>query len=358
MALHVVPPSAAVFGDGQAPDARRRALLGLASAWMLAAPALAVGAPEPAALAPASTAPGLVLAGPPATVSYPLIRMAESGSLAAVAGPVRFQLWQTPDQLRAWAVGGGADFMAVPSNVAANLHAQGVPLRLLNVATWGMLWLVTRDATRHALEDFKGEEIAMPFRADMPDILFGLLASRLGLDARRDFSLRYVPTPFDAIQQLLTRRVDHALLPEPAVSMVLRKSASFPVSVVAPTLYRGVNLSAAWGRILKRAPRIPQAGVAAVGAHAADTGLSDLVRARYADALAWCQAHPAACGELVARHIPMLTPEAVADSLAQSHDQAVDAGMARPELEFFFRCLLEDQPALVGGRMPDDAFYV
>ncbi len=355
MVFRLAPLPVPSAGRPSVSKARRRALLGLVPAWglMLAAP--------PAAGAPAAAASGarpLVLAGPPATVSYPLVHMADSGSLDDIAPGARFQLWQNPDQLRAWAVGGGADFMAMPSNVAANLYAQGVPLRLLNVATWGMLWLVTRDPALHALDDFRGLEIAMPFRADMPDILFGLLASRLGLDPRRDFSLRYVPTPFDAIQQLLLRRVDHALLPEPAVSMVLRKSESFPVSVVAPTLYRGVNLSQAWGRILGREPRIPQAGVVAVGKSSVDTDLSSRVRAQYADSLAWCLAHPAACGELVARHIPMLTADAVADSLVRSRDRAVDAVDAREELEFFFQCLLADQAALIGGRLPGQDFYV
>lgn len=299
----------------------------------------------------------LVLSGPPATVSFPLVHMAESGVLNDVAPETRFQLWQNPDQLRAWAVRGGADFMAMPSNVAANLYNQGVPLRLLDVSTWGMLWLVTRDESRHALADFRGQEIVMPFRADMPDILFGLLADRLGLDPKRDFSLRYVPTPFDAIQLLLTRRADHALLPEPAVSMVLRKSRSFPISVVAPSLYRGVDLSQAWGRILDRAPQVPQAGLAAVGPLHANAPLAERVRRAHADSLAWCLAQPQACGELVARHIPMLTPDAIADSIAQAREHVADARQARAELEYFFRALLDGQPALVGGRLPDDGFY-
>ncbi|WP_276807822.1 ABC transporter substrate-binding protein [Castellaniella defragrans] len=350
--LTSIPPSGGLSVRG----ARRRALLGLAPALGLlsAAPARAQQAAD------ASAAPldrPLVLSGPPATVSYPLVHLVDSGALNDVAPGARFQLWHNPDQLRAWAVRDGADFMAMPSNVAANLYNQGVPLRLLNVSTWGMLWLVTRDASRRTLEDFRGQEIAMPFRADMPDILFGLLATRLGLDPKRDFSLRHVPTPFDAIQLLLTRRVDHALLPEPAVSMALRKSDSFPVSIVAPTLYRGVDLSQAWGRILEREPRIPQAGLVAVGPLHADARLADRLRRGYADSLAWCLAHPQECGEAVARHIPMLTPEAVADSIAQARERAVDAREARPELEYFFRCLLDGQPALVGGRLPDDGFY-
>ncbi len=358
MAFRTPPFPVPSSGGLPAQGVRRRALLGLAPALGLlsAVPARA----RAAGMSDASPAPlgrPLVLSGPPATVSYPLVHMADSGALADLAPETRFQLWQNPDQLRAWAVRDGADFMAMPSNVAANLYNQGVPLSLLNVSTWGMLWLVTRDESRRTLADFRGQEIAMPFRADMPDILFGLLATRLGLDPKRDFSLRYVPTPFDAIQLLLTRRADHALLPEPAVSMVLRKSESFPVSVVAPTLYRGVDLSQAWGDILGREPRIPQAGIAAVGPLRTDARLVDRVRWAHADSLAWCLAHPRECGELVARHIPMLTPEAVADSIAQARERVVDAREARPELDYFFNCLLDGQPALVGGRLPDDGFY-
>lgn len=344
--------------DGAGCGVRRRALLGLAPALgLLALAPASVRASTPSGVDAAPLDRPLVLSGPPATVSYPLVHMAESGALADLAPETRFQLWQNPDQLRAWAVRDGADFMAMPSNVAANLYNQGVPLHLLNVTTWGMLWLVTRDESRRSLADFRGQEIAMPFRSDMPDILFSLLADRLGLDAKRDFSLRYVPTPFDAIQLLLTRRADHALLPEPAVSMVLRKSGSFPVSVVAPTLYRGVNLSQAWGDILGREPRIPQAGITAVGPLRTDGRWIERVRRAHADSLAWCLAHPQACGELVARHIPMLTPAAVADSIEQARERALDARAARPELDYFFDCLLDRQPALVGGRLPDDDFY-
>ncbi|MCX7672716.1 MAG: hypothetical protein N2Z63_03805 [Thiobacillaceae bacterium] len=176
--------------------------------------------------------PRLVLAGPYAAVSYPLIHMVDSGALADVAEQVEFVAWKDPDQLRVFVLQGGADFVALPTNVAANLYNRGVPLKLLNVSTWGVLWLLSRDAGRTRLADFRGEEIAMPFRADMPDIVFSLLARAQGLDPRRDFRLRYVASPLDAMQLLVMRRVDHALLAEPAASMALRKTRSFPVRLL------------------------------------------------------------------------------------------------------------------------------
>ena len=60
---------------------------------------------------------------------------------------------------------------------------------------------------------------------------------------------------------------------------------------------------------------------------------------------------------MVAKRIDLLSPEAVADSLAVSQTRHVTAAAARPELEFFFGQLHAKNPALVGGKMPDEAFY-
>src|SRR5574343_1399830 len=114
----------------------------------------------------------LVLAGPFAAVSFPLIHMVETGALQDVAQRVEFVAWKDPDQLRVLAMQGRADFVAMPTNVAANLYHRGVPLQLLNVSTWGVLWMVSRDTNLKTLADFKGKEVAIPFRADMPDIVF------------------------------------------------------------------------------------------------------------------------------------------------------------------------------------------
>jgi NitT/TauT family transport system substrate-binding protein len=301
--------------------------------------------------------PKLVLAGPPAAVSTPLIHMIDSGALKDIADTVEFHTWKDPDQLRVLALGGKADFIAMPTNVAANLYNRGVGLKLLNVSTWGVLWMVSRDKDAKTLADFKGKEIAMPFRADMPDIVFALLAEKQGLDAKKDFKLRYVGSPLDAMQLLVSRRVDHALLAEPAVSMALRKTKSFPVSLIAPDLYRSVDLQQEWGRLFKQEARIPQAGIAVIGNALKDEPLQAKVMAAYEKSLLWCQKNALKCGEMVAKRIDLLSPEAVADSMAASQTRHVSASATKPELEFFFAQLHAKNPALIGGKMPDDGFY-
>ena len=303
--------------------------------------------------------PKLVLSGPFAAVSFPLIHMVESGALKDVAETVEFRSWKDPDQLRVLALDAKSDvdFVAMPTNVAANLYNRGVKLQLVNVSTWGVLWMVSREANLKTLADFKGKEILMPFRADMPDIVFQVLAEKQGLDVKRDFTLRYVGSPLDAMQMLITRRADHALLAEPAVSVALRKTKSFPVSVIAPELYRSANLQEEWGRVTQRPARIPQAGMVALGRALADPALVEKFQKAYAASLAWCEKHPEECGKLVAKRVDMLTPEGVADSVRVDNAVFVTAREAKPELEFFFGLLHAKQPALVGGKLPDAAFY-
>lgn len=316
-----------------------------------------------ALLAPLANAAGklekISLAGPFAAVSYPLIHIAESGALADLADKVEFTPWKDPDQLRVLALEGKGkvDFIAMPTNVAANLYNRGVKLRLANVSTWGVLWILSRDPELKQLEDFQGKEVLMPFRADMPDIVFQTLAAKAGLDAKKNFQLRYVGSPLDAMQLLISRQAEHAVLSEPAASMALRKTKSFPASLVAPELFRSVDLQKEWGRLLQKEARIPQAGIAVMGQGLENAALTERFQKAYAASLAWCEASPDACGAMAAKHIEMLSAEAVADSVRADQTAFVTADAARPELEFFFSQLAARQPALIGGKLPDDGFY-
>ena len=284
----------------------------------------------------------LVLSGPVASVSHPLLRMIETGALNDVAKNVKFVMWKSPDELRALTLRGNADFIAVPTNGGANLYDKGVDIKLLNVSVWGILGMITRDKTKKSLSDFKGCEIAMPFRADMPDIIFEEIVKKQGLDPKKDFKLRYVGSPIDAMQMLVMRRVDHALLAEPAISMALRKTNSFPLKLIAPDLYRSADLQKEWGNVFKIEAKIPQAGMAVIGQK--DKYLVKRFNEEYAKALKWYKTHPKEAGILVNKFIPMLMPQAVADSLNYVQLNDVKAKDAQKELEFFFKILKNFRP--------------
>ena len=53
----------------------------------------------------------------------------------------------------------------------------------------------------------------------------------------------------------------------------------------------------------------------------------------------------------------MLTPEAVADSISHVQLNGVSAKDAQKDLEFFFNVLKNNNPKIIGGKLPDGGFY-
>ncbi len=299
----------------------------------------------------------LVIAGPFATVSHPVLHMIKSGALKDVADEVEFRLWKNPDELRAMMIKGDVDFMALPTNTAAILYNKGVDLKLIDVSIWGILGMISRDKELKTLADYKGKEIVIPFRADMPDIVFKQLLKRQGLDPKKDFKLTYVASPIDAMQMLILRRADHVLLAEPAISIALRKTKSFPVSVIAPDLYRSTDLQEEWARVFKTNARIPEAGMAVTGQMMKNPKVIARFLEEYRKSLVWYKAYPEEAGKLVVQTLPMLEAEGVTDSITHVNIDSVTAVDARTELEFFFDVLKEDDPKSIGGKLPNDGFY-
>jgi NitT/TauT family transport system substrate-binding protein len=298
----------------------------------------------------------IIIAGPFASVSHPILRMIETNALSDVAKEVEFRLWKNPDELRALALNGNVDFLIVPTNTAAILHNKGLDIKLLNVSVWGILGMISRDESLKTLKDFKGKKIAVPFRGDMPDIVFTQLLKREGMDPKKDFELVYVASPIDAMQMLILRRIDHALLAEPAISIALRKTKSFPISVVAPDLYRSVDIQEEWAEVFSTDGNMPQAGVAVMG-QMKDKHIIERFEQEYDKSLAWYKTHPVEAGILVEKTLDMLSAEGVADSIPHVRIKSVKAADVKKELEFFFNILQEEEPKSIGGKLPDDSFY-
>ncbi|WP_122892984.1 ABC transporter substrate-binding protein [Arcobacter peruensis] len=299
----------------------------------------------------------LVLSGPVASVSHPLIHMVKTGALNDIAEVVEFKLWKNPDELRALTLKNRADFIAVPTNVAANLYNRGVRIKLLNVSVWGILGMITRDETLKTLADFKGKEIAMPFRADMPDIIFEELVKTQGMDPKKDFKLKYMSNPFDAMQNLILRQVDHALLAEPAISIALMKTGSFPLKLVAPDLYRSVDLQKEWGKTFKVESKVPQAGMSVIGDMILNEKAIKRFNEEYAKSLQWYKNNPKEAASIVVEEIPMLDEAGVAESIKHVQLNTVSAEDSKEDLEFFYKLLEKNNPKTIGGKLPNDAFY-
>lgn len=299
----------------------------------------------------------ILIAGPPANVSHPIFKMIEDGVFDDLADKVVFKMWKNPDQLRAMIINKEVDFVAVPTNVASILYNKKQPIKLLNVSVWGILKILSRDESIKSIEDLKGKELVVPWRGDMPDLVLKSILTKKGFK-KDDIKIIYVSNPMDAAKQLILRKADNILLPEPATSMVLRKTDSFPIKVIAPTVFRSIDLQKEWGDVFNREMKIPQAGIAVVGNMLKNKEIIKRFEIEYEKAMKWYKNNPKESGAMVIKYVNMFNANAIADSINFVQLDTRKAIDSKDELEFFFNVLKDKNPKIIGGSLPNENFYI
>lgn len=295
----------------------------------------------------------LVLYGPPAGPSITLAHAVATGALAGIANNVSFKAWRNPDELRAGLTSGTMKAVVIPTTAAANLYARGFGLKLVNVMTKGLLYVVSTDESITSIETLRGKKFAVPFHNDTPDILLNRLLEHNGLDIKTDLDIRYTGTPVEAVQLMVTGRVDAALVPEPAATASIIKAG-----MLGKTVVRSIDLQKAWGELTGLDPVVPQAGLAVVSDFLDEhPGSVAALQEALVRVTAEVNAHPDAAADSAAAALDF-PKKIVAKSIATSNLTAMPSSEARPALEAMYQAILESDPDKIGGRLPDDGFYM
>ncbi len=301
----------------------------------------------------AATGRKLAMYGPPVGPSLIQAHVAETDGLAGLVSELTFETYRNPDILRTGFVSGRWELAGTPSYVAANLNNKGIPVRLMNIMTWGLLYCISTDGKVKRVEDLKGETIAMPFKADMPDLVFQHIAKQKGMKIGSDYKLHYVANPFQGIQLLLSGRVKHAVLPEPAATASLLKGLKSAKKVV-----RAFSLQNAWGEVTGGPAAIPQAGMMLKESLLQELPeLPTKLNAALSRSTEWVINNPASAGRLGEAYLGMKAP-IVERSIPYSNFRLRTAGEAKQEIESFYSILAESNPAIIGGKLPETGFYL
>jgi len=264
---------------------------------------------------------------------------------------VEFAESTTPDELRAGLVAGRVDVAILPTTAAANLAQRGVDVRLLGVLDQPLLSVLGPDGGPPAWEVLRGGTVDVAFRGDVADLLVRMLAEANGLRPDVDVQFRYHPQLPELVAEFATGRARFAVLPEPAASLALARAGT-----EGNPGARVLDLAAEW-RSVTGAGSLPLMGVAMRGELADER--PDLVRAlqqHFAEATARARTSPDAVAQTVAAELE-LPPPLVLGVLQRAGAGFRTGQQARGDLAELYRGVLEQSPDVVGGGVPDVAFY-
>ncbi|KQT13227.1 MULTISPECIES: PhnD/SsuA/transferrin family substrate-binding protein [Bradyrhizobium] len=293
------------------------------------------------------------LAGPPAGPSIILAHAVATGSLSFLADKAKFRAWRDVDEMRAGLTSGTMPLVIVPTAAAANLYNRGFGIRLVNVMTHGLLFLIAADPSLTTFPALAGKRLAVPFRNDTPEFLANILLRHHGLDDGKDIQVSTTGTPLEAIQLLLAGRIDAAFVPEPAAT-----AAIFRGKLANRPVHRAMDIQVEWARAVGGPPILPQAGLAVLDTfRAANESLLPRLQQALVTATAEVNAAPAVAAGHSAAHLELPLP-IIQQSIPHSKLVAVSAREARADLERMFTKAAGADMAMIGGRLPDGGFYL
>ncbi|NLK66470.1 MAG: ABC transporter substrate-binding protein [Campylobacteraceae bacterium] len=262
------------------------------------------------------------------------------------------QIWKTPEQLRAGVANGTMQVMMSPSNVGVNLANQGQDVAMLNLLTANVQDIVTKDENIKSIHDLEGKKLIMPFRNDMPDIIFNALCKKLGVDVKK-ISIDYTATPPESMGMFLAKDYDAALLPEPMAT-----AATFKAKQSGIKVFRMRPMQDIWGEAFGIKPIIPQAGIIVKrDFYEKEKESLEIFHKDLQMAMEWIEQNPESAGKIGENYLPAKAP-VLTQAFKNSDLIVVKASEAKSELMNLFEIIMEYNPKLLGGKLPNDEFFL
>lgn len=290
----------------------------------------------------------IVIQAPSAPPTAPLIKLIEDKMLESSVeeGNIEFIVYQNVEEATTRVARGEADFTVLPVNVISKLYNKEADISLLNVNTWGILYLLSRDGEVKTWEDLKGKELFVGAQGASPDVITRYLLNKNGIK-EDEINISYGTSP-EMLQWMIAGKADTVVLPEPLVTQGLAKAENMQVAM---------DYSKEWEKINGEGSKLPQTGIAVRTSFANEyPNAVEAFQNAYKEALEAVVKDPASVSSLIEEKLEI--PGAVfKKSMERTKLEFVPAQEAKKDVETYLNALNEISGDMIGGKLPDEGFY-
>ena len=304
----------------------------------------------------------------------PIVAMAEMMSQGAAVKEgynISYTVVHDPNALIAALLNQEPDFAIAPINVASIMHNNGSGYRLAAV-TWGMMHIVSNQNIT-SLEELKGETIIAFGRGAMPSITLRAILEQNNIEYVEPVGTNFTPDPnrvhiiylasaLDVRNIIVAGTLDglpvrFGLLAEPVATAIGGATANAAHGQFLPR----INLQTEWARN-NNGQIPPQTGLIfherLLASHA--DFVNAFINMAELSSL-YAQNNPVSAGDMAVRLGSIAIPNgaivAAAVNAGRLPIHITRARDAMADVNAYFQVILNETPALIGGRMPPDIFF-
>lgn len=273
--------------------------------------------------------------------------MKDNGSLQ---NTYEFTMEAAADTLLGLMVQGNLDIALVPANVAAVLYQKTEGgIRVIDINTLGVLYLVSGSGEVTQVADLAGKTIYLTGKGTTPDYVMQYLLGAAGVSPE-NVILEYKSEASEVAAVLAENPDAIGLLPQPFVTAACMQNEALTVVM---------DLTEQWDLLQGEAGSKMVTGVTVVRKEFLDEHPKQ-VRAfleEHKASAAYTAEDVSAAAELVAEYGIIEKAPVAEKAIPKCNITYVDGQEMKTALSGYLQVLYEQDPASVGGQLPDDGFY-
>ena len=266
------------------------------------------------------------------------------------ASPYTYTVKGAADELTPLLLQGELDIVSVPANLASVLYnkTEG-KVKALAVNVLGVLYLAEYNSDEiTSLTDLEGKTIYATGKGSTPEYFLRYVLTQNGLDPDTDVTLEWKSEPSEVLAVLNGQGSGIAMLPQPYVTAAAAQlGEGFQVKLSVSEEWQKVS----GGTPCTTACILVRSQFAEENPAAVERFLAD-----YADSAAWVNENVEAAGDLCGQYEIVKAPIAK-KAIPQCNIVSITGSDMKAALGSCLEVLFQQNPAAVGGALPQDDFY-
>lgn len=277
-----------------------------------------------------------------------MVKLLSDNDKGEAANEYSFELAGSADMLAPKLITGELDIAAIPANLASVLYNKtNGGIRVLAVNTLGVLYMVEKGDSVSTLADLAGKKLYATGQGAAPEYALRYILTQNGIDPDKDVEIEFHAEPAEVVSLMAADETAIAMLPQPYVTVAKGKIDGLRtvLDITEEWEKLGSDSMCLTGVVVAQSSLIdghPDQIERFLAEYMAST---EFTNANVSEAAALCEQY----GVIKAAVAEKAIPECNITFIAGDEMKAALSG--------YLSVLAEQNPAAVGGKLPEDDFY-
>ena len=280
-----------------------------------------------------------------------LVKLMDEDANGTSINDYEFTMVTAADELTALVATEKVDIALLPANVASVLYNKtGGNVSVIDINTLGVLYLVSGDTSITSIDQLKGKTVYLPGKGTTPDYGLRYVLAEAGL-TEDDVTLEFKSEAAEVASVLAEDPNAIGLLPQPFVTAAMAQNDKLAMVMDLAEIWDSFQPEEGGSRLVTGVTIVNKAFL---DEHA---DLVDIFLEEHEASIAFTSSDVDAAAELIAAQGIVAKAPIAKKALPFCHVAFVAGEEMKEALGGYLSVLFEQNPASVGGTLPDDAFY-